>query len=80
MASAEEHPNDKREKRIALWPVRNREEGSSGPYLTGHLTLNGQKFYVTLWKRRRNTDRQPLLSGEITETIDDKLDTELNEQ
>lgn len=55
------------EKRIALWPGRNREAGPQQPYLTGRFTLEGKLYFVTLWKRERESDRQPILSGQITE-------------
>lgn len=55
------------EKRIALWPGRNRESGSQQPWLTGRFTLDGKLYFVTLWKRERESDRQPILSGQITE-------------
>lgn len=61
-----ESREDTNEKRIALWPARNRERGDSFPYLTGRLTLDGKEFFVTLWKRQRDSDRQPILSGQIT--------------
>lgn len=69
-----DEPEKDQEKRIALWPGRNREKGDNHPYLTGRLTLNGEKFFVTLWKRKRESDRQPVLSGQITIAKDDQLD------
>lgn len=72
MESPEEsHAN---EKRMALWPARNREKGSSHPYLTGRFTLDGKVYFVTLWKRERQSDRMPVLSGQIKLADDDQLE------
>lgn len=71
MESPEEHAN---EKRIALWPGRHREDGDKHPYLTGRLTLDGKTYFVTLWKRERQSARMPVLSGEITLADDEQLD------
>jgi hypothetical protein len=62
--SAETQPTNN-EGRIALWPARNREVGDKQPYLTGHFTLDGEKYLITLWKRDRKSDREPTLSGHI---------------
>jgi hypothetical protein len=66
--------DDSKEGRIALWPGRHREEGEKQPYLTGRLTINGQEYFVTLWKRKRESDRMPILSGNVTISIDEKLE------
>jgi len=71
METPEEQSN---EKRIALWPARNREKGDKHPYLTGRLTLDGKDYFVTLWKRKRDSDRRPVLSGHISLAEDDKLE------
>jgi hypothetical protein len=70
-----ESPNDveslnANEKRIALWPARNREVGDSHPYLTGRLTIDGKKYLVTLWQRERTSDRQPILSGHVEQEVE----------
>lgn len=67
-------PEKDNEGRIALWPGRHREDGENQPYLTGRFTLNGEQYFVTLWKRNRESERQPILSGNVTLAVDDKLD------
>ena len=69
-----ESPEESTENRIALWPGRNREKGLDQPYLTGKLTIEGKSYFVTLWKRDRNSASQPLLSGHVQLSTDDKLD------
>lgn len=65
--------NSDTEKRIALWPGRNREDGTK-PYLTGKLTLDGKTFFVSLWKRDRVSSREPLFSGNIELSTDEELE------
>jgi len=65
--------NSRNEGRIALWPGRNPNDETQ-PYLSGKFTLDGKKYFVSLWKRDRNSDRQPLLSGNVTLAIDEQLE------
>lgn len=81
-----ETPENSTDNRIALWPGRNREKGSNEPYLTGKLTISDETcphckkklqpraWFVTLWKRNRNSASQPLLSGHVQLSDDDKLE------
>lgn len=55
------------EKRIALWPARNREKGDNLPYLTGKVMVEGTEYFVTLWKRDTHSTSEPTLSGELAE-------------
>lgn len=67
-------PGDINEKRIALWPAKNRGRGPNNPHLVGKTVINGKKYSIVLWKRNRDSPRQPILSGEITEINDDDLE------
>jgi hypothetical protein len=70
---SDETDNERNEGRIALWPGKNPNDEAQ-PYLTGKFTLEGKKYFVSLWKRDRNTDRQPIFSGNVTLAIDDSLE------
>lgn len=56
------------ENRIALWPARNREKGNADrrPYLTGKVNVEGEEYFVTLWKRDPHSPTEPVLSGQLT--------------
>jgi hypothetical protein len=62
------------EKRIVLWPGKRRDEGDNHPYLTGKVTVDGVEYFVDLWKRKRRSTQQPLISGQLTRIETEELE------